>query len=168
MTSDTPAIRRAAISDASTLTAVAVEAKRHWGYPEAWITRWMPVLTITPAFIAAHEIFVAESSGGELAGFYALVVENGRWALDHLWVKPAHMGRGLGRQLFEHAAHRLAKVAPGATIFIEADPHAESFYVRMGAMRIGHITRDWDGVTRVLPALEFSPATSELRDFLTS
>jgi GNAT superfamily N-acetyltransferase len=155
MMRDTPAIRRAEIADAATLTSIAVDAKRHWGYPETWIARWMPALTITPAFIAAHEIFAAESSGGGLVGFYALVVEHERWALDHLWVDPAHMGRGLGRQLFEHAARRLDELAPGATLFIEADPHAESFYLRMGARRVGHITRDWQGVTRVLPALEF-------------
>jgi GNAT superfamily N-acetyltransferase len=150
-------IRRAGTEDAFRLTSIALEAKRHWGYPEAWIALWTPALTITPAFIATHDVFASESNG-RILGFYALVVGKGaRWELDHLWVRPAHMGHGVGRQLFRHAARRLGDLAPSATLFIEADPNAESFYLRMGATRVGQIPRDWQGLTRVLPELEFSP-----------
>ncbi|GMV34320.1 MAG: hypothetical protein AMXMBFR60_21490 [Chloroflexota bacterium] len=37
---------------------------------------------------------------------------------------------------------------------IEADPNAESFYIRMGARRIGEHRSDVDGAPRILPALE--------------
>jgi hypothetical protein len=37
---------------------------------------------------------------------------------------------------------------------IEADPNAEPFYLRMGARRVGEITRAWGGeVRRTLPYL---------------
>lgn len=148
-------IRRAEAADAATLTAIALDAKRHWDYPEEWIALWTPSLTITPAFISAHDVFVA-ACGGQMAGFYSLVSARARWELDHLYVRPAHMGRGIGRRLFRHAARRLHVRAPGVTLFIEADPHAEPFYLRMGATRVGEIARDWQGLTRVLPELAFS------------
>jgi hypothetical protein len=68
------------------------------------------------------------------------------------------MGHGLGRQLFEHAVARLRALAPGAVLGIEADPNAEAFYRHMGARRVGEVTRDWQGVRRVLPYLEFAAA----------
>jgi predicted GNAT family N-acyltransferase len=68
------------------------------------------------------------------------------------------MGHGLGRRLFEHAVAHLHQVAPGAVLGIEADPNAEAFYRHMGARRVGEVTRDWEGVRRVLPYLEFAAA----------
>lgn len=149
-------IRRAETSEAAALTAIAHEAKRHWGYPEEWIELWKPALTVTPEFIARHEVFVTQVEG-EVAGFYALIQNaDGRWDLDHLWIRPRWMGLGLGRKLFGHAAGRLAEIASGAVFGIEADPNAESFYLRMGARRTGQIARNWQGVERVLPYLEYT------------
>jgi GNAT superfamily N-acetyltransferase len=152
-------IRRADVADAPTLTAIAIAAKRQWSYPDEWMALWTEALTITPASIAAHEVFVAELHGLTV-GFYTLMVARNRWQLDHLYVRPSHMGRGIGRHLFEHATHRLRDLAPDATLFIEADPNAEPFYLRMGAKRIGEIVRGWQRLTRVLPELEFTPPSA--------
>jgi len=152
---DPLSIRAAGPGDAAALTAIALEAKRHWGYPEAWMALWTEALTITTAFIAAHDVWVAESAG-RIHGFCAVVVEPTRGELAHLWVRPAHMGRGVGRRLFEHAVRQLRERAPGVALHIEADPHAEAFYVKMGARRVGEITREWPGLTRVVPELELA------------
>jgi len=37
---------------------------------------------------------------------------------------------------------------------IEADPNAESFYIRRGARRVGEHRSDVDGMPRILPVLE--------------
>lgn len=47
------AIWRALPAEASILTDIAFAAKRHWGYPEAWIAQWRSALTITPQQIAS-------------------------------------------------------------------------------------------------------------------
>jgi GNAT superfamily N-acetyltransferase len=150
-------IRRAEVSDAGGLTRIAHEAKRHWGYPDDWITQWTSALSVSDDYIAHHHVFVGEIDN-KVAGFYALIQEKGLWQLDHLWVRPASMGHGLGRQLFEHAVAHLHALAPGAVLGIEADPNAEAFYRHMGARRVGEVTRDWQGVRRVLPYLEFAAA----------
>jgi GNAT superfamily N-acetyltransferase len=153
-------IRRAQVSDAGELTRIAHEAKRHWGYPDDWITQWTSALSVSDDYIAHNNVFVGEIDN-KVAGFYALVRENGLWQLDHLWVQPASMGHGLGRRLFEHAVAHLQTLAPGAVLGIEADPNAEAFYRHMGARRAGEVTRDWQGVRRVLPYLEFGPARGD-------
>jgi hypothetical protein len=41
-------MRRAVFGDAERLSQIARTAKAHWGYPEAWLAAWAPVLSITP------------------------------------------------------------------------------------------------------------------------
>ncbi len=143
--------------DAPALTAIARAAKRHWGYPAAWLAEWEPGLRVTPEFIAANETFAARPAGGEaeeILGWAALVVaSDGAMWLEHLWVRPEAMGRGVGRVLFEHAATR-ARARGFARLHVESDPHAEPFYLRMGARRAGVVTAAVQGVPRHLPLLE--------------
>ena len=61
----------------------------------------------------------------------------GGWAeLEILFVEPAHMGRGVGRALFEWAA-QAARGADATSMNIELDPTAAPFYRRMGARDAG-------------------------------
>jgi GNAT superfamily N-acetyltransferase len=136
-------------SDADELTAIAFAAKRHWGYPETWIEYWRPLLTVTPAFITAHETFVARE-GDRILGFAALSRDVGMLFLEDLWVLPDEMGRGIGRALFRRAQQR-ARVLGFETIEIEADPNAAEFYERMGATRVGTNSTTIDGRRRELP-----------------
>jgi GNAT superfamily N-acetyltransferase len=153
-----PVIRRALAGEADALTAIAHAAKRHWGYPEEWIARWRDALTVTPAYVRDHAVFVAAEDDVP-RGFYALSTEGTSAILDHLWVTPERMGAGMGRALFRHAAETAR--AQGATrLEIDSDPHAEEFYQRMGARRIGEVPADVDGVRRVLPRLELILCTA--------
>ena len=43
-------IRRALSGDSERLTQIARAAKAHWGYPEAWLAAWKPILRITPEY----------------------------------------------------------------------------------------------------------------------
>ncbi len=75
-------------------------------------------------------------------------------SLEHLWILPERIGQGIGRALFQHAVERAA--ARGATsLTIEADPHAEPFYLHMGATRVGAVTSEVDGQRRELPLLVY-------------
>jgi|HubBroStandDraft_5_1064220.scaffolds.fasta_scaffold298429_2 GNAT superfamily N-acetyltransferase len=145
-------IVRALPGDAAALSSVARDAKGHWGYPEDWLRRWDAVLTLTPAYVAAHPTYALVSDGTVL-GFLALVLHGRTAQLDHLWVRPSAMGQGLGRRLFEFA-EEVARSAGAATLKVESDPHAEKFYVRMGAIRCGEVPAAMDGVERHLVLLE--------------
>jgi GNAT superfamily N-acetyltransferase len=151
-------IRKAVTEDAANLTRIAHDAKRHWGYPEHWLKHWQEDLTISPDFIASHEVYVAETEGQPL-GFYALIINQEKAELDHMWVAPAHIGTGVGKQLFLHAMQHAAKENISA-VEILADPNAEGFYRKQGAHRIGEIVSEIDGESRVLPRLTVDPKAS--------
>jgi GNAT superfamily N-acetyltransferase len=139
--------------DAEMLTAIAYAAKRHWGYPERWIEAWRDILTMRPEFIAANIAFCAIEEG-RAVGFYVLTTESDGIHLDHLWILPAAMHRGIGRALFEHAVNH-ARAAGFDLIKIEADPKAAGFYERMGAQRVGTSIGEVEGEKRELPLLAY-------------
>src|SRR5688572_19752206 len=116
-------IARACGRDAGALTEIAFAAKRHWDYPESWIRRWEGILTITPEYIDRHLTFVAVKDEA-IVGFYAVHLEASDAQLDHLWVLPSCMGRGVGRMLFQHAVE-LARASGANRLSITGDPHAE-------------------------------------------
>ncbi len=146
-------ISRAQPGDASLVSEIAQAAKAHWGYPPEWLEQWREQLTIAPNFIAQNETYVA-TIDRQIVAFLALRQTPGRMELEHLWVLPTRIGQGVGRALFEHAVDRAA--ALGATsLTIEADPHAESFYLHMGAKRVGTVQSEVAGLRRELPLLAF-------------
>lgn len=148
-------IRRSSPEDAATLTSIALDAKRHWGYPEHWIKHWESDLTISSEFIRDNHVYIAEEDG-EIRGFYALCVAGNKAELEHMWVTPAFIGTGIGKELFLDAMERAAKLAV-SSVEISSDPNAAGFYKRMGAAQIGETDSFVDGQTRKLPRLKIEP-----------
>lgn len=148
-------IRRALPEEASTLTTIALEAKRHWGYPEHWIKHWESDLTISADFVRDHHVYVAEADG-EIRGFYALCVSDDKAELEHMWVTPASIGTGIGKELFLDAMEKAAALAVH-DVEIVADPNAAGFYERMGATQIGEVDSPIDGQSRKIPRLKIQP-----------
>jgi GNAT superfamily N-acetyltransferase len=144
-------IVRARPEDADALTEIAFAAKRHWGYPDGWIENWRDILMIRPEFIAANVAYAAIEDD-QPVGFYLLTTEADGIHLDHLWILPAAMHRGIGRSLFEHAVAQTRNLGFRA-LKVEADPNAEGFYLRMGARRAGTNISEIEGNHRELPLL---------------
>ncbi len=142
-------IRRAVPSDSERATQLARLAKSHWGYPSEWLNIWDGDLHITAEDIVRHETFLA-SIDDQIVGMCQLQESEGHAQLEHVWVDPSVHGRGVGRALVEHARARAAGV-----IAIVADPHAEDFYLHLGARRVGEVAAPMPGApARVLPLLE--------------
>ena len=148
-------IRNASTEDAQTLTTIALDAKRYWGYPENWIRHWESDLTITPEFIRDNHVYVDEADG-EIRGFYALCVVGNKADLEHMWVRPAMIDTGIGKELFLDAMERAAKLNVHA-VEIASDPNAAGFYKRRGATQIGEIDSPIEGQPRKLPRLKINP-----------
>jgi GNAT superfamily N-acetyltransferase len=147
-------VRRARPTEAAMLSEIAWASKSVWGYPEDWMEKWRGVLEITPEYVELNPVFVADLDGAGTA-FVALSRRGSEWHLDHLWVGPQSIGRGLGRQLFRHAVSYLRSQTVPTILGIESEPRAEGFYIRMGAVRVSTRVRDWEGVRRELPYLEY-------------
>jgi GNAT superfamily N-acetyltransferase len=150
-------IRSAVPSEASRLSQIAHDAKRYWGYPDHWIQHWQAELTISSDFITNNQVYVAEDDS-EILGFYGLVLHGERAELEQMWVAPAHLGEGVGKELFVHAMQQAAGENVSA-VEISSDPNAEGFYQRMGARRIGEVSAEMDGQQRVVPRLTIDPTS---------
>jgi predicted N-acetyltransferase YhbS len=119
------------------LTRLCVRATMHAGYDDAFIDRAMPVLTVTVPMITAGCVRVAEDKSGTVVGVVAVTTMIQGIALLHsIYVDPPSWKRGIGRALFGAAVSRAKELKAGA-IMIYAEPSAEGFYKRMGAIRIG-------------------------------
>lgn len=131
-------VREAKPEEQRELTRLCVRATMHAGYDEAFIDRTMPALTITVPLISANCVQVVENSTGEIVGVVAVTPTalQGIAQLYGLYVDPAHWKRGIGRTLFGAAIARAKRIRAGA-LMITAEPSAEGFYKRMGAIRIG-------------------------------
>ena len=142
-------IRRARPAEGEILTRIAHAAKRHWGYSEEWIRLWRKDLSVDQTFIRGNRVFVA-TVVDEPVAFYALTGSGREHELEHFWVDPEHMNKGIGRRLFAHAV-KTARSSGADSIKIVSDPHAEGFYLQMGADRVGEHASQPPG--RMLPVL---------------
>jgi N-acetylglutamate synthase-like GNAT family acetyltransferase len=148
-------IRRAEISDAETLTGLALRAKAHWGYDAEFIEDCHTELTIRAENLRAFTVKVAEREG-EPVGFYSLEPHGDQVELVHLFVEPEMIGSGIGKLLWNDAV-ATARAAAFTTILITSDPYAEGFYLAMGAERVGTI-ESTVRAGRELPLLRFGLA----------
>ncbi len=148
-------LRQATVADLGELTEIAHESKRRWNYPESLISQWSSTLTFDESSLADMHVVVADGTGS-VDGFCAVVPGPVRYQLEHLWVRPRAMGRGLGRALLEYATG-YSRSQGAEVLVIEADPNAEPFYERMGAVRVDAVPAPIpDDPGRVLPILEIA------------
>jgi GNAT superfamily N-acetyltransferase len=131
-------IRGAKPDDQRSLTRLCVRATAQAGYDEAFIDRAMPALTITVPLITGGHVRVAENEAGKGVGVVTVTPTAllGIALLYGIFVDPPFWKRGVGRVLFEAAITRAKELKAGA-LMIYAEPSAEGFYKRMGAIRIG-------------------------------
>jgi uncharacterized protein len=146
-------IRKARPGEAALLSALAMESKAHWGYSVEVLEKWRPDLTITPEDIVKHPTYVAET-GGRVVGFYMLHMTTPLQTLEHLWIHPASLRRGVGTQLINHA---LAPTRDGrGAVRVVADPFAAGFYEHHGGVRTDFVAAPIPGMPdRTLPVYEF-------------
>jgi predicted N-acetyltransferase YhbS len=143
-------IRPARFEELALLTQLALRSKAVWGYSEQFMVACREELTLTKEDLG--ELFVKEVDAS-VVGFYSLQhLSATHVELGHLFVEPAQLRRGHGKDLILDAVRRGA--ASGyTTLVIQGDPHAVDFYVAVGARQVG--TRESDSVPgRLLPLFE--------------
>ncbi|HEX2884096.1 MAG TPA: bifunctional NUDIX hydrolase family protein/GNAT family N-acetyltransferase [Candidatus Limnocylindria bacterium] len=128
-------IRRARPSEADALTDLARRSKAYWGYSPELMSAFVPDIVISAGNITEHEVWVLENEDGRLIGLHR-VVPGEPALLEDLWLEPASIGSGHGRRLWDHAV-AIARSLGATAIELDADPNAEPFYARMGAVRVG-------------------------------
>ena len=137
--SDGITIRPARRHECEVLSDLARRSKAVWGYGEKFMRACHDELTVTPVEVDAGLVFVAEEDGAVL-GVHALEPTDtpGDVHLGLLFVEPGALRRGIGAALFRHARAE-ARRRGWRRLLVQGDPHAEAFYLAMGATRIGDL-----------------------------
>ncbi len=132
-------LRRPRPDEAAAITQLAVRAKRHWGYDDAFIESLAEELAFTPKRLADPVVHVELlETDGRPVGVFGLRRRTELAFLKNLWVEPSAMGRGHGRCLFRRAAE-IARGWGKGVLEWESDPFAEPFYLHLGATRVGMV-----------------------------
>ncbi|MEE8555192.1 MAG: GNAT family N-acetyltransferase [bacterium] len=146
-------IRPAFPGEGPALSRLARCSKAYWGYGEGFLRAARAELTVSGTYLAGGRAFVAEREGPAL-GFYGLSIEGQPPEVDFFFVARESIGTGVGRRMWEHLL-QTARGLGWPHLDIVADPNAEAFYARMGAVRIGdHRSRLIEG--RTLPLLQMT------------
>lgn len=131
-------IRPAEPAEAGLLTDLARRSKAYWGYSPEFMLACQEELTYTAGDIESSALqFAVAEVNGSCIGFYALLqLTKDEIELEALFVEPAHIGKGYGRELIEHA--KAAAAARGASrLIVQGDPNAERFYQAAGGVVVG-------------------------------
>lgn len=134
-------VRPATAADGERLRELLAAAKGWWGYDHAVVAEWAASIDIA-ATLRDQEVWVAQGAGRVVAWAGLLPPDAGVAVLDHLWVDPASMGRGIGSALFRHAAGRAAALGARRMEW-EAEPNALGFYRAMGGRRLRQTVGEW-------------------------
>jgi GNAT superfamily N-acetyltransferase len=130
-------LRPALPGEAEILTELCLRSKAVWGYDAAFMAACRAELTITAQDFARSQIRVAVQDGRVIA--MAQLAQHGRIAdIDKLFVDPAALRTGAGRQLFAWCV-ATARAAGAVAITVVADPDAAGFYRRMGMQDDGTV-----------------------------
>lgn len=134
-------MRKAQKGDAETLTKLSFDSKRYWKYPIEYFKIWEPELTISPKYINKNLVFVFEEQG-IIKGYYSVVqiehdqhmlgdvLKKGAW-LEHMFINPMHIKKGIGTKMFLHIEDVCRKNLISA-LGILSDPNSKGFYEKMG------------------------------------
>jgi len=146
-------IRPARPGEAESISALAVRSKSHWKYTPGQMAVFRVELTVTSEQIPGRRAHVLEEAG-RVVGFYTLLPRDARVAeLEHLFVEPTELGRGVGTALFHHACD-VARQAGFQDLVIQSDPNAAGFYRALGARLEREIPSSIPG--RTIPYFAYS------------
>jgi GNAT superfamily N-acetyltransferase len=159
-------IRRARPEEAEAISRLALESKAHWAYSKAELAVFRAELTFSPPDLELGHAHVLEE-GDRLLGFYMLSgLGAARAELDHVFVDPEALGRGVGAALFRHAC-ALAANSRCTDLYVRSDPNAAGFYRALGCDFTGEIDSSIPGrriptftfpLARVIPAADADDA----------
>lgn len=130
-------VRPAWPDEGPALSALAMEAKAHWGYDADFMELCRPELTVTRNTIGRERVRAAEAAG-ELVGFSWLRIDERKAWVENLFVRPAFIGRGVGhlliRELLDYTRRHGIRL-----VHVEADPNATGFYESEGFSLCGEV-----------------------------
>jgi GNAT superfamily N-acetyltransferase len=149
-----PHIRRARPEDGPLLTELTVRSKAHCGYDDSFLESALAELEFQASrFLPDFHVYILEAERRPVAFCSLISVDTHTAELHDLFVEPRHIGKGFGKELWDYAVN-LARSLGFNRLVLTADPNAEPFYARQGAVRIGEKISPVRS-NRSLPVMEY-------------
>jgi len=131
----------ASSDQAEFLTQLAMDSNATYGYRNVSDQEVLQVFLVKEEHFKKGLIRLMKK-GSEIIGFYGLMnleEKEGKQVhtLSHLFLKPKFIGKGYGRILFQEAMRTAREELQWEALLWESDPHAEWFYRKMGAKKVG-------------------------------
>ena len=152
MEQTTFSIRSARVADLPALNRISWLAKSHWGYPEEWMERWKPDLELKEVDLDQQQILVLMDAEQPI-GFSAVENLPEHIEVNHLWLFPTYIGKGLGKRLLQQSLTKA--FVSGKPIIVDSDPNAEGFYANFGFITFEQVASYPPG--RFLPRMRILP-----------
>lgn len=130
-------IRRAEIKEYKILTELAVLSEAYWGHDKRFLDAYRQIYSLTEDYIRNHPTIVMEDDGN-IIGFYSFIESDDEVSLEYFYLDPAYIGKGLGRELWEHLADFCRNRGILELVFVSS-PEAKAFYEKMGAVNVGEV-----------------------------
>lgn len=149
-------VREASTSDSGVLTDISFASKQYWNYPNEYFEIWKDELTISPSYIQNNVVYVAEVRERAI-GYVSLVelenefsagniVVNKGFCLEHIFILPEYIGKGIGSRLIAFLKERCKEMKIDR-VSIFSDPNAKGFYDKLGAYYLGEVSSNIEGRT---------------------
>lgn len=126
-------------SDMDALSNLCMRSKQYWGYSDEFMALCRQDLTLTMEDFENSFLTIAKS-GCEYCGLIQINYQKDstQGVLDKLFIHPDYIGLGIGQLLYNWGVDK-AKENNICELIIDADPHAEHFYTKQGAVKIQDI-----------------------------
>lgn len=129
-------IHKAKTEDHQLLSDITFQSKAYWKYSTEQMEIWREDLTITPAYLAQNEVFLLEVEK-EIIGYYSFfTLTKTEVKLDNMFLLPNFIGQGYGTYLMNDFLDRIRSIG-FQKVFLDSEPHAKSFYLKMGFEVVG-------------------------------
>ena len=147
-----PIVRKALISELEKLNELAARSEAYWGFDESHMEAFKRLCALREAHFKKGCVFVIEKDG-EIAGFYCLAAKEADFELEHFYVDPEHIAKGLGKTLWLHmrtfCIHRKIR-----EVTIVCSDFVKGFYLKMGAASLGQVESTVDR-GKMIPRLTY-------------
>ena len=134
---------RAEPEDTEALRRLARASEAHWGYDKAFMEHFDAGFNVTEDFIRRNPVYAAGERDCP-AAFWGIRQDRDAWELEYFYVAEERLGRGLGKQMWEHMNGWCGKQEICRIHFVTS-PQAVGFYRKMGAVQDGETRSPVDG-----------------------
>jgi transcriptional regulator len=129
-------IVRAETKSIPNINQIIRSSKAIWNYPSEYLNAALPLLEIDENYLTENLAFEILENNDKTIGFFAIAEKEGDKYLDHLWIEPSRLRKGIGRMACDFIFQLAAKKG-WSRIFVFPDPPAVGFYEKLGFENTG-------------------------------